>query len=164
MTTSRQDSGETRAGVSVSEMARMVGLSRQRFHQLVQAGVFPQPQQDEASGRPYYDEPTQQKCLEVRKRNCGVNGQVVLFYARRLGATPAKPKAPKPKLEPKGKGVSALVDGLNALGLTTATAAQVQRVTQELYPQGTAGIDQGEVLRAVFLHLKRQNPADNVRR
>ena len=44
------------------------------------------------------------------------------------------------------------------------TAAQVQRVTEELYPQGTAGSDQGEVLRAVFLHLKRQNPADNVRR
>ena len=60
--------------------------------------------------------------------------------------------------------MSALVDGLNALGLTTATAAQVQRVTAELYPQGTAGIDPGEVLRAVFLHLKRQNSADNVRR
>ena len=101
-------------------------------------------------------------CLEVRRRNCGVNGQVVLFYARRLGAAPAKSKAPKPKLEPRGKDVSALVDGLNALGLTTATAAQVQQVTEELYPQGTAGIDQGEVLRAVFLHLKRQNTAKNV--
>jgi hypothetical protein len=140
----------------------MVGLSRQRFHQLVQAGVFPQPQRDEASGRPYYDEPTQQQCLEVRRRNCGVNGQVVLFYARRLGATPAKSKAPKPKPEVRGKGVSALVDGLNALGLTTATAAQVQRVTEELYPQGTVGIDQGEVLRFVFLYLKRQNSAENV--
>jgi hypothetical protein len=164
MTTSRQEPGETRAGVSVSEMARMVGLSRQRFRQLVQCGVFPQPQRDEASGRPYYDEPTQQQCLEVRKRNCGVNGQVVLFYARRLGTAPAKPKAPKPKLEPRGKDVSALVDGLNALGLTTATAAQVQRVTEELYPQGTSGIDQGEVLRAVFLHLKRQNSAEKVGR
>ena len=164
MTTNRQDPGEMRAGVSVSEMARLVGLSRQRFHQLVQAGVFPQPQREGASGRPYYDEPTQQVCLEVRRKNRGVNGQVVLFYARRLGAAPVKPKAPKPKLEPRGKDVSALVDGLNALGLTTATAAQVQQVTEELYPQGTAGIDQGEVLRVVFLHLKRQNTAENVGR
>jgi hypothetical protein len=43
MSTSRQEPGDMRAGVSVSEMARMVGLSRQRFHQLVQCGVFPQP-------------------------------------------------------------------------------------------------------------------------
>src|SRR6516225_4841220 len=142
METNCQEPGDVRVGVSVSEMARMVGLSRQRFHQLVQCGVFPQPQRDEASGRPYYDEPTQQHCLEVRRRNCGINGRVVLFYTRRLPAAPAKPKAAKLKPEPKGKDVSALVDGLNALGLTTATAAQVQRVTQELYPQGTAGIDQ----------------------
>ena len=70
----------------------------------------------------------------------------------------------KPKLEPKAKDVSALVDGLNALGLTTATAAQVERTTRELFPQGTTGIDQGEVLRAVFLHLKRKNTGDNVGR
>jgi hypothetical protein len=164
MTTNRQESGDIKAGVSVSEMARRVGLSRQRFHQLVQCRVFPEPQRDEASGRPYYDEPTQQQCLEVRRRNCGINGQIVLFYTRRFPAMPAKPKTTKPKLEAPGKDVSALVDGLNALGLVTATAAQVQRVTEELYPQGTAGIDQGEVLRAVFLHLKRQNTAGNVGR
>jgi hypothetical protein len=143
---------------------RVVSSFRQRFRQLVQAGVFPQPRRDEASGRPYYDEPTQQQCLEVRRRNRGVNGQVVLFYARRHPTPPARPKAAKPKLEVKGKDVAALVDGLNALGLTTATAAQVQRVTEELFPKGTAGIDQGEVLRAVFLNLKRQNSAENVRR
>ena len=48
------------------------------------------------------------------------------------------------------------------MGLTTATAAQMQRITEELYPQGTARIDQGEVLRAVFLHLKGKNSAKNV--
>src|SRR2546423_1919289 len=101
MTTNRQEPGETRAGVSVSEMARLVGLVRQRFHQLVEEGVLPQPQRDEASGRPYYDEPTQERCLEVRRRSCGVNGQVVLFCAPRHPVSPAKPKAPKTKLEVK---------------------------------------------------------------
>jgi hypothetical protein len=38
----------------------------------------------------------------------------------------------------------------------------VQRVTQELFPKGIEGIDQREILRAVFLHLKRKNSADNV--
>ena len=61
----------------------MCGLSRQRFSQLVKAGVFPEPLRDGATGRPYYDGPGQEACLEVRRRNCGANGRVVLFYARR---------------------------------------------------------------------------------
>jgi hypothetical protein len=154
---------ETKAAVTVAEMARMVGLSRSRFYQLI-GTAFPEPERQPGTGRPVYTEAQQEVCLEVRRRNCGVDGKPVLFYARRLGSAPARPKAPKPKLEPKGRDVAALVDGLNALGLTTATAAQVQRVTQELYPKGTEGIDQGEVLRAVFLCLKRQNSADKVRR
>ena len=56
--------------------------------------------------------------------------------------------------------MSDLLDGLNALGLTTTTAAQVVEVTKELFPNGTDGLDQGDVLRAVFLHLKRQNRGD----
>jgi hypothetical protein len=154
---------ETKAVVSVAEMARMVGLSRSRFYQLI-GTAFPQPERQPETGRPIYTEELQQVCLEVRRRNCGIDGKPVLFYARRLGAAPTKPKAQKPKLEAKAKDVTALMDGLNALGLTTATAAQVQKVTRELFPQGTEGIDQGQVLRAVFLHLKRQDSRDNVGR
>jgi hypothetical protein len=153
---------QTKAAVTVAEMARMVGLSRSRFYQLI-GSAFPHPIYDVTTRRPVYTEPMQEVCLEVRRRNCGIDGKPVLFYARRLGSAPAKPKPPKPKLEAKGKDVSALVDGLNALGLTTVTGAQVQNVTEQLYPNGTEGIDPREVLRAVFLHLKRQNSGDNVR-
>jgi hypothetical protein len=152
---------QTKAAVSVAEMARMCGLSRSRFYQLI-GTAFPEPERQKGTGRPVYTEELQQVCLEVRRRNCGIDGKPVLFYARRLGTAPSRPKPPKPKLESKGKDVAALIDGLNSLGLTTATAAQVQKVTQELFPNGTEGIDQGHVLRAVFLHLKRQNSADNV--
>ena len=152
---------ETKAAVTVAEMARLVGLSRSRFYQLI-GTAFPQPERQPGTGRPVYTEALQRVCLEVRRRNCGIDGKPILFYSRRLGSAPARPKAPKPKLEPKGKDVAELVDGLNALGLTTATAAQVQKVAKDLFPKGTEGIDQGEVLRAVFLHLKRKNSADNV--
>src|SRR5258708_4026225 len=107
---------ETKAAVSVAEMARMVGLSRSRFYQLI-GTAFPQPRRHPQTGRPIYTEELQQVCLEVRRRNCGIDGKPILFYARRLVSAPSKPRAPKPKLEPKGKDVSALVDGLNALGL-----------------------------------------------
>ena len=162
MTTNSQNPAPTKAAVSVSEMARMVGLSRQRFNQL-RGTAFPEPDTDPATGRPYYGQEKQLICLEVRRRNCGIDGRVVLFYSRRRDAGTKKVKPPKPTLAAKGKDVTALVDGLNALGLTTATAAQVERITAELYPQGTTGTDQGEVLRAVFLHIRRQNSSGSVR-
>jgi hypothetical protein len=152
----------TKAAVTVAEMARMVRLSRARFYQLQQAGVFPSPVYDVSTRRPVYVQELQEVCLEVRRRNCGINGKPILFYSHRLGSAPGKPKASKPKLEAKRGDVTALIDGLNALGLTSATAAEILKVTRQLFPQGTEGIDQGEVLRAVFLHLKRKNSRDNV--
>ena len=85
-------SEETKAIVSVSEMARMCGLSRARFYQLQKAGVFPAPAYQE--GRPVYTEEQQQVCLEVRKKNRGVNGKPVLFYARRIFTQPLAAKKP----------------------------------------------------------------------
>jgi hypothetical protein len=147
-------SGQMKAIVTVSEMARMVGLSRARFYQLQKAGVFPAPSYQ--AGRPVYTEDQQQVCLEVRRKNRGINGQPVLFYARRRPIAPSKRQKRTDPLPARNKDITALLDGLNALGLTTATAAQVVEVTGELFPQGTTGIDQAEVLRAVFLHLKNQ--------
>ena len=57
---------QTKSVVSVAEMARMVGLSRQRFYQLL-GGTFPYPLYDIATRRPFYTEEMQQVCLEVRK-------------------------------------------------------------------------------------------------
>src|SRR5262249_33620852 len=148
-------SGQMKAIVTVSEMAGMVGLSRARFYQLQKAGVFPAPSYQ--AGRPVYTEDQQGVCLEVRRRNRGIDGRPVLFYSRRRGTEPTRrpPRASKPV--PKNKGIAALLDGLNALGLTTTTAAQVLKVTEQLFPKGTGGLDQGEVLKRVFLYLKNQN-------
>ena len=120
-------------------MARMVGLSRQRFHQLLQAGVFPQPQRNEASGRPFYDEPSRSAAWKCVGGNCGVNGQVVLFYARRQSA-PTKPRKATPAPSAHGD----LLDGLRSLGLTSATAADVTAAVKGLYPRGSAGIDRAK--------------------
>src|SRR6202035_4331102 len=94
---------EMKAVVTVAEMARMCGLSRSRFYQLV-GTAFPQPERQPGTGRPIYTEALQKVCLEVRRRNCGIDGKPVLFYARRPASTPTKPKTPK--LTPKGKDVS----------------------------------------------------------
>lgn len=152
---------QTKAVVTVAEMARMCGLSRSRFYQLVEAGVFPPPVYCVATRRPMYGEELQQSCLDVRRRNCGVNGRPVLFYARgRRPAAAAKPARPAAKSKPAH---SDLLAGLAALGLA-ATAGQVEAAVSSLYPAGVVGSDPGEVLRSVFLYLKRQNPAGSAGR
>jgi len=141
-------------------MARMVGLSRGRFHQLV-GTTFPCPVYDLRTRRPFYTEELQQVCLDVRRRNCGIDGKPLMFYARRrMIVTATKPSLGKrtPKVDINAD----LIKDLRSLGLGDATAAQVGTVVKELYPNGVQGVDQGEVLRMVFLAIKRRNSADNL--
>ena len=152
-------SAQTKAVVTVSEMARMCGLSRARFYQLADAGVFPLPVYCVSTRRPLYHEGAQQTCLEVRRRNCGANGKPVLFYARTGTAVAAKKKIKvtvPSKPETRDGRVAALMEHLAAVGLTTATAAQVEQATAYLFPEGTAGLDPGLVVSRVHSHLKRQ--------
>ncbi len=163
MSENRQQPAEIRAAVSISAMARAVGLSRQRFYQLVQAGVFPPPLRDETTGRPYFDEEGQQQCAEVRRLNRGINGEIVLFYVRRQNQPRPKPR--RAKAQPKMNDQHAdILDGLKSLGLASASAAQVAEVVKELFPKGTDGEDKGQVIRAVFIRLQRKNSAEMARR
>jgi len=151
---------ELKAAVTVAEMARMAGLSRSRFYQLI-GTAFPEPNRDDR-GRPYYDAEQQAVCLDVRRRNCGVDGKPVLFYAPRGSVT-----APIRKRKPKAKAVltsqhSDVLEGVRALGLTMATAVQVDAAVKQVFPDGVDGVDPGEVIRSVFLSIKRQDSQNNV--
>ena len=150
--------------VSVAEMARMVGLSRARFYQLVVGGTFPSPVYDIATRRPFYTTELQQVCMEVRRRNCGIDGTPVLFYARRMVSAPSVPRRLVKKAAPANNQYDDIVAGLRSLGLGDVTAARVGAAIKELYPSGAKGMDEGEVLRAVFLAIKGQNSADNLAR
>lgn len=144
-----------KVAVSISEMARMVGLSRQRFHQL-KGTTFPEPRRDPETNRPFYDEELQKVCLDVRRRNCGIDGQPVLFYSPRhpLGQQSKPVRKPKAKSKQSSQ-YSDLMADLDALGLS-ATAVQVEAAVKQVFPDGIQDLDSGEVIRAVFLQLKRQ--------
>ena len=140
-----------RAYVSVAEMARMVGLSRARFYQLI-GSAFPHPVYDVSTRRPYFGEEAQELCLEVRRRNCGIDGKPILFYARRP-ATTAMPKKRLPNVRNLN---TELLEGLKGLGLA-ATSVQVEAATKALFPRGIEHVDQGEVIRSVFIHLQSKS-------
>ena len=149
-------SDQLKAAVTVSEMARMLSLSRARFYQLMQQGVFPPPVYLLATRRPIYVEELQEVCLEVRRRNCGINGRPVLFYSKGMpSGRPSKPirKATKSKSKDQYPEIRAAVQ---ALGLTTATGDDVAQAVQHLYPNGVEGVSQPEAIRTVFLRLRCQ--------
>lgn len=85
--------------VSIAEMAKMVGLSRGRFYQLV-GTTFPPPIYDVRTRRPFYPPDLQAVCLEVRRRNFGIDGRPVLFYARRMVIAPTAPSGPRRQPSP----------------------------------------------------------------
>jgi len=141
-------------------MARMVGLSRARFYQLL-GSTFPHPIYSVSTRRPFFNEHLQQVCLEVRRRSFGVDGRPVLFYSRGLSLT-AKPKTrrkpvTKPKSAPPDDGLLNILEGVRALGLSMTTYAQVESAVATAFPQGTREVSSGEVIRGVFLALQRQD-------
>ena len=150
----------TKTAVSVTEMAAMMGLSRARLYQLIRKGKLPTPDIEEGSKRPYYNEDKQRQCLDVRRRNCGIDGKPIMFYARRrdVGVSRKKVERAKPAANPHAD----LIDQLGVMGIT-ATAAQVDAVVKELFPSGTTGVPQEEVFRAVFLRIRSQHSSGNDR-
>ena len=154
----------TKETVSVAEMARMVGLSRARFYQLI-GSAFPFPLYQVATRRPFFNAEQQQVCLEVRRKNCGIDGKPIMFYARRGGETLPRAKNRRPTVQKKTtEPLAGLLESVHALGLTTATLADVSRAVKELFSNGWNSVPEAEVIRSVFIHLKRQNSPDNVAR
>lgn len=147
---------QLKVAVTCAEMARMVSLSRARFYQLLAEGVFPQPNRSPETGRPFYDEEGQRLCLDVRRRNCGVNGKAVLFYARQMKPMNVPTKTRQTKQATNDTHFEDVLDGVRALGLEQVTAKEVEQIVAELFPKGVEQADRGEVIRAVFLSKKRQ--------
>jgi hypothetical protein len=140
-----------RSVITVSEMAELCQLSRSRFYDLIEAGVFPKTARHPSSKRPMYGRGLQEKCLEIRQTGIGMNGQPVLFNRKARRAGPPRVRR-KPPVEPQHHHAE-LLDALKGLGLVTTVQA-VNEAVAALYPDGLAGLDQGDVLRKVFLHLQ----------
>ena len=159
-TVSRSPDGyRLKAAVSVSEMARVLNMSRARFYELVKAGVMPHPCYLIRTRKPFYPSELQSICISVRSQGQGINGEPVVFYANRgtLTKRPSKPKArSKPKAKPNPM-LETLLSGLKQLGVNEPDGNAVKEILNEIYPKGITSECQGEVLTTVFRRLKRRN-------
>lgn len=139
----------TKQIVSITEIARMLNMSRARFYQLLDMGFFPKPLHDQRSKRPYYDLALQQKCLEARQSGIGVDGSFMLFYSPRKKENISGIRKTK-NVDPQ---IEELTDTLQSMGLDI-NAKQVQQGLIEIYPDGIGEEEQGLVVRELFRYFK----------
>lgn len=133
--------------VSVVEMAEMVGLSRSRFYDLMNEGIFPPPLHDEATGRPFYSRKHQEKCLDVRHHNVGVNGKPVMFYAKRTTVHRSSRTA-------ANNSNADLANGQKSAKLNRVLKRMNSAMTQ-LAQHGKANVD-GKALRELYRKIHHQ--------
>ena len=126
----------------------MLGISKGRYYTLQKRGIFPAPQRT-SSNRPVFDQTLTQQCVEVISNRMGINGEVVLFNAKKK-QEPSK----KRSVSVKGKHDD-LIAALASLGLTV-TKEQVAGAVLSLPNNGT-NLDEAALVKQVFLILKKQS-------
>jgi NaMN:DMB phosphoribosyltransferase len=125
----------------------MLGISKGRYYTLQKRGIFPAPQRT-SSNRPVFDQELVQKCVEVVRSRIGVNGEPILFNRK-----PVPEPSKKRPASVKGKHDDLIV-ALGSLGLSV-TAEQVAAAIAAL-PNAGADLAEPALIKAVFLHLKKQ--------
>jgi hypothetical protein len=121
-------------------MAKTAGFSRQRFYDLIEKGIFPEPIR---SSRPMYSPELQEVVLSVVETGVGANGEFVLFNAKR---TKNESTAHQ---ESTNDDLQSVVESLAALGLSVAKK-QVGQAIKEL---GISEPTSPDSIKAIFLHL-----------
>lgn len=142
---------------SISTTAKALQMSRSRFYQCMEAGYFLKPKYTDDTNRPYFTAEMLQRNLEVKKTNVGVNGKICMFYIPRSMKFGSKQgTTSKSKLVTQDK-YSDFIEGLKSLGLIDVTPKQVESAMQECFPNGVQNQEDGEVLKTIYLFIKRQN-------
>ena len=141
-------SGPTRSRfITLQELCEQLGISKTRYYQLQKKGVFPAPQR--AGNRPVFDNNLAQQCVEVVRSRVGINGEPVLFNAKRR-----QESVQKRPVSVRGKH-NDLIAALASLGLTV-TKEQVAGAVHSLPNNGT-DLDEAGLVKQVFLILKKQS-------
>jgi predicted DNA-binding transcriptional regulator AlpA len=141
-------SGQARSRfITLQELCEMLGISKGRYYTLQKRGIFPAPQRT-SSNRPVFDQELVQRCAEVVQSRIGVNGQPILFNAKRKqGSGQKRPVSVKAKHDD-------LIASLASLGLSVSVE-QVNVALASL-PNNGADMPEPALIKAVFLHLKKQ--------
>jgi hypothetical protein len=117
------------------------------------------PVYDVRTRRPLFTEELQRLCVQIRMTGLGLNDQPVIFYQQRSrpGSLPKRPRIAKAKSidAPASDSHDDVLAAVRSLGLTATTSADVHGAVEHLFPGGAASVEQGQVIRQVFVFLNR---------
>ncbi len=150
--------------LNMSNMAKLLNLSRSRLYQLIDQGILLKPVYLSNNKRPVYTKEMAVRNIEVKKNNVGINGEIIMFYSARTSTT-TKPKKTAKKLTDQ-KTVSSdkhadMIDALESLGLENITASQIDSAITKCFKNGTENISEDDILTEIFRYLNCQNTEHN---
>jgi predicted DNA-binding transcriptional regulator AlpA len=153
----RSPNETVKAAISVSAMAKAVGLSRNHFFALCKKGVFPPPIYAIKNRRPFFTAELQEQCQTIRKTNISHSGEYVIFYEPRSAAPSPNGAGNRPRSRTcRHERLGQIAANLRQLGLTV-TEDQVQSAVAEVFPGGISD-DENQVIRVLFSHFRRSIP------
>ncbi len=140
---------DLKAVCTVTALVKKLGMSRARFYQLQNTGVFPEPVYCIRTKRPFYPLELQQKCIEIRRTGIGFNGLQILFNASR------KTKPDKSKNQSDSR-CEELMDIFKEMRLSV-NRNKVRDAVKTLYPEELPkGPIEGTVIRDLFRYLRQR--------
>lgn len=145
--------------LSISQMAQLMNLSRSRIYQLIEQGILLKPVYLLNNKRPVFTKEMAIRNIEVKSKNQGINGEILLFYSgRKTNHAASKKKARKvTESVAKNNQYAELIDALESLGLNGVSPAQVDSAIRVCFPDTIPDPNDDETLATIFRYLKRQN-------
>lgn len=148
---------QPKAAYTVSEMCRLLKISRTQFYEHMKKGTFHAPGRL-TNNRPFFTASQVADNLKAKELGVGINGEFTLFYTRSIPAVDTHNKTEGKARPTKKKDHSDLTNSLKSLGLNP-TPTEVESALEACYPTGTESLDETDVLRTVFRHIKRSGAA-----
>lgn len=148
-----------RSAYSVAETARLCGISRSRFYELIEAGVMPMPVYCVRSRRPLFTQELAAQCVEIRESNLALDGRYVVFYERRnppastTNPAPASQRRRTPSIDPLAQ---EMIESLRSMGITESETAMAEAI-RECCPNGVTEERFEQDLLLIFGDLRRRD-------
>jgi predicted DNA-binding transcriptional regulator AlpA len=136
---------------SVAQMAAKLGLSRARFYQLQNQGIFPPPVYLLSTQRPFYTSHLEQQCIAIRKTGIAFNGQPVIFYTHKK--TISHRRTDDPNLKQFCEKLSECLRNMHTPVPVKTIAAEFDK----LFPEGLKDYTvDNDILKKAFIYFTSQ--------
>lgn len=146
---------------SLSQFARILGISRTSLYEYMAAGIFPRPLSCPCmDGRPFYSHDLLQRCVTILRTGIGYNGEIVVFNKRKLRTVRGRVTAKKKRVNL----YQSLTNIMKQIGIDV-TIDEVKETVKIVCPKGVVinNEPEEELIQAVYGHFTADGQKSNSR-